>query len=483
MLRLAVLAIAGILAAGAAFAQPARGDAEICLDPQGAEDAEIIAVCTRLIDAGVGTPAEQAQYLVERGWAFGADRRADAIADYTAAIALDATNAEAFSARGYHLFLDADYDGAATDYAAAATLQPYAFRYYDLATAWYRLDRTDEALRALDTAIGIDPDYTSAYYLRGFIRWAGDEDAAALADFTRLTELSPLTARYQEALGTVHYRMGNTAEAIRALSSAILLDPNLGDARFMLEELTPGQPADTTAPLAYVPPPEGLRITFVEVIGETLPVLDPMEAAIRALVGFFAAETDYPEPTVRRMADRVFGPTTAQSTEVTATLLRGGTEPPVTLPHLYGLWQTAFPPGGPALTIAYDGGLAAFWKLAPGGSVDVAGDVLFPCPPQVNPLGILLGCTPGVTEARVGGTRITATFEGWEYVVVPAGQRLAARVSFSETRSLTLAGQTMENSVTGVWWLDPTIGFWIRREQNQDGLTQTIAAYTIEPPE
>lgn len=482
MRRLAVLAIAGILAAGATFAQPARGDAEICLD-QDATTAETIAACTRILDAGGGTAAERAQYFIERGWAFDADRRADAIADYTAAIALDGTNAAAYSARGYHLYLDEAYEAAAADYAVAATLEPYAFRYYDLATAWYRLERTDEAIRALDTAIAINPDFPSAYYLRGFIRWAGDQDAAALADFTRLTELSPLNARYQEALGTVHYRMGNTAEAIRALSSAVLLDPNLGDARFMLDELTPARPAETAAALAYNAPPQGLRVTFVEVIGETLPVLDPMEAAIRDLVGFFAAETNYPEPTVRRMAERSFGPTVERSTEITATLLAGGTDPTVTLPHLYGLWQTAFPPGGPPLTIAYDGGLAAFWKLSPGGSVDVAGDVLLPCPPQVNPLGVLLGCTAGVTEVTVGGTRITATFAGWEYVVVPAGQRLAARVTFSETRSLTLAGQTMENAVTGTWWIDPTLGFWIRREQIQDGLTQTIAAYAIVRPD
>lgn len=479
MRRLAVLAIAFFLPAGPGAGQPAADDVAVCLDYLGPV-APQFAACTRLIEAGVGTAAERAHYLVERGWIQEVD--ADGIADFTAAIALDPQNADAFAARAYFAEEDERWEEAVADYTAAATIEPdFAFRHYDLATAYYYQALAGEAVAVLDTALALDPDYEPALYLRAWIHAIEGRNEAALPDFAHLVELAPLRATAQEGLGTVLYRMGDTDGAIRALASAILLNPNLGNARFALEELTPPRAPDDLGPLVYVEPPEGLRIAFIEVIGETPEVLDPMEEAIRGLIGFFAAETDYPIPDVRRSAVREFGATAGRSTQITAILAEGN-EPPVTLPHLYGLWQTAFPPGGPPLTIAYDAGLSAFWKLSPGGSVDVAGDVLFPCPPQVNPLGALLGCTAGVVSARVGGTRFTATFEGWEYVVVPAGQLLAAKVTFAETRSLTLAGQTMDNSVTGTWWIDPTLGFWIRREQVQDGLTQTIAAYTIERP-
>ncbi|MCW5714407.1 MAG: tetratricopeptide repeat protein [Bauldia sp.] len=477
--RIAGLVILGMLGAGAALAQPAD-DAATCLDFRGPIEPQI-AACTRLIDAGNGTPAELARYHVERGWAV--DDDAAAIADFTAAIALDPQNAEAFAARAYFAEEEERWDDAVADYAAAAAIEPdYAFRHYDLATAYYYQARAAEAVAVLDTALTVNPDYQPALYLRGWIHAIERRNELALPDFAHLVELAPLRATAQESLGTVHYRMGNTEEAIRALAAAILLDPNLGDARFALEELTPPRMAEAAGPLVYREPPEGMRITFIEVIGETPPVIDPMEEAIRGLIGFFTAETNYPTPDIRRSAARDFGATTERSTEVTATLLAGGEDAPVTLPHLYGLWPTAFPPGGPPVTIAYDEGLAAFWKMAPGDSVDVAGDALFACPAQTNPIGIMLGCTAGVTAAVVGGTRFTATFDGWEYVVVPAGQRLAAKVRFAETRSLTLAGQSIENAVVGVWWLDPELGFWIRREQSQDGLTQTIAAFTIELP-
>lgn len=477
--RIAGLVILGMIGAGTAIAQPAD-DAAACLDYEG-PIAPQIAACTRLIEAGAGTPEERAQYHVERGWAV--DDAADAMADFTAAIALDPRNADAFAARAYLAGQAERWDDAVADYAAAAAIQPdYAFRHYDLATAWYYQNRPAEAVAALDTALSLDPDYDPALYLRGWIHAIEGRNELALPDFTRLAELAPLRATAQEGLGTVHYRMGHTDEAIRALAAAVLLNPNLGNARFTLEELTPPRQAEDRGPLVYREPPEGMRITFLEVIGETPPVLDPMEEAIRGLIGFFAAETDHPIPDVRRSASRDFGATTDRSTEITATILAGGEDPPVTLPHLYGLWPTAMPPGGPAITIAYDAGLAAFWKMAPGDSVDVAGDLLFPCPEQVNPLGIMLGCTAGVSAAIVGGTRFTARFEGWEYVVVPAGQRLAARVSFAETRTLTFGGASIDNSVEGTWWLDPELGFWIRREQSQDGLTQTIAAWTIELP-
>lgn len=477
--RITGLVILGMLGAATALAQPAD-DAAVCLDYQGPTGPQI-AACTRLIDAGAGTPVERAEFHVERGWAV--DDDAAAIADFTAAIALDPQNAEAFAARAYFAEQAERWEDAVADYAAAAAIEPaYAFRHYDLATAYYYQARAAEAVAVLDTALGVNPDYEPALYLRGWIHAIEGRNELALPDFVHLAELAPLRATAQEGLGTVHFRMGNTDEAIRALAAAILLNPNLGNARFALEELTPPREAADLGPLVYREPPEGLRITFIEVIGETPPVLDPMEEAIRGLIGFFAAETNFPMPNVRRAAARDFGATAERTTEITATILAGEGDPTATLPHLYGLWPTAFPPGSPPITIAYDAGLSAFWKMAPGDSVDVAGDLLFACPAVANPLGAMLGCTPGVTAAVVGGTRFTATFEGWEYVVVPAGQRIAAKVAFAETRSLTFGGQTIDNSVAGVWWLDPELGFWIRRDQVQDGLTQTIAAWTIELP-
>ena len=76
----------------------------------------------------------------------------------------------------------------------------------------------------------------------------------------------------------------------------------------------------------------------------------------------------------------------------------------------------------------------------------------------------------------------TAAFEGWEYVMVPAGQRLTARINYTEARRVVIRGQTFPLDVRGTWWFDPEIDWWVRRQQTQNGQTQTLEAWVIKPP-
>ncbi|QJR12722.1 hypothetical protein DSM104443_03815 [Usitatibacter rugosus] len=93
------------------------------------------------------------------------------------------------------------------------------------------LGRLDESRSAFDEAARLEPgDYAAAYEL-GLLHELRGDDAAALAQFERTSELRPAFAPAKYAAGATRLRLKQWAEAAAAFEAVLAIDPRNADAR------------------------------------------------------------------------------------------------------------------------------------------------------------------------------------------------------------------------------------------------------------
>lgn len=130
---------------------------------------------------------------------------------------------------------------AVPQFACAEALQPLAedraLAAFYQAFALSRLDRWDEVAPPLDRAIAGGPEVKEYYNLRGVARFKAGEFATAAEDFTAALALDAGSAMDLANLGLCQLRLGQTDAAVRHLSAALTLDPDLTFAREHLERL------------------------------------------------------------------------------------------------------------------------------------------------------------------------------------------------------------------------------------------------------
>ncbi len=88
----------------------------------------------------------------------------------------------------------------------------------------------EEALRALDQAIALQPDYAKAYVNRGNVHAAAKHYAEALRDYNQALALQPDDAEAYYNRGNLHLDTQRCAEAIGDYNQAITLQPDYADA-------------------------------------------------------------------------------------------------------------------------------------------------------------------------------------------------------------------------------------------------------------
>jgi tetratricopeptide (TPR) repeat protein len=234
-----------------------------------AEKASRRAACDRIIAGKGATDADRAVAYAERAsWDERDNRRADAIADFDHALALDPSQIEWQRRRAYLLYFEKQYDRAIKDFDAVLAVKPKEahvtfFRglawldkkdeargFADLAKGieldpndyWYPYQRAvelaergraEEALPDLDKAIAIKGSEVNPYLLRADIRDKRGETDKALADLTRIVEIEPKRAsaymnraNIYERMGQLIYeRMGQLDRAIADYDTLISLNP------------------------------------------------------------------------------------------------------------------------------------------------------------------------------------------------------------------------------------------------------------------
>ncbi len=113
-----------------------------------------------------------------------------AIADYTEAIRLDPTRADAYFWRGEVYRGKDDFDSAIADYTQAIRLDPKdAVAYFERGIAYCVKGDYDSAIADYTEAIRLDPKDARAYYGRGLAYQVKGQRAAAERDFAKAKEL------------------------------------------------------------------------------------------------------------------------------------------------------------------------------------------------------------------------------------------------------------------------------------------------------
>src|SRR6476661_997623 len=154
-----------------------------------------------------------------------------AIADYTQAIALNASDAETYYKRA-----NARYDMGATeqaiqDYTQVVRLNPSdGEAYSQRGLAYYDLGDYRTAIEDYTQAIRLSPNDAKAYSNRGLARSAAGDKTGAMADFTQALQISPKQAGVYYSRGRARFNLADYQGAMEDYTKAIELQPDLADA-------------------------------------------------------------------------------------------------------------------------------------------------------------------------------------------------------------------------------------------------------------
>jgi Flp pilus assembly protein TadD len=156
--------------------------------------------------------------------------------------------------KGYEAMLRADagnsalHDDVALLYAAtgnrqqavahfgeSARLHPEsAAAQYNLATALFSLNRTDEARRGFEKAVSLDPAYANGYRGLGILLQSEGKLDGAESNYRRALSLAPDDAVAHHNLGVLLHSRNQLAEAVDEYRSAVRLSPDYADAHYGL---------------------------------------------------------------------------------------------------------------------------------------------------------------------------------------------------------------------------------------------------------
>jgi len=189
------IALTGALMLAALSADPARAvELGGCLEARDSPGA--LRACTALIDASGLGDADKARALTRRGLAWLAeDEPSEAVADFSRALKIDPSDAEALTGRARARTVLGDHANAAEDWAAVITLDADAAvketHMLGRAASLLAAGSKDAALEAYDKVIEANPKSIKAYIGRGNVYAAAGDRDKALAEFAAAEKIDP----------------------------------------------------------------------------------------------------------------------------------------------------------------------------------------------------------------------------------------------------------------------------------------------------
>lgn len=166
--------------------------------------------------------------FIDRGVArVSLNRLDDSIADFTAAIDLDAKNWAAYNNRGNSWYQTGNFDKSLSDYERAIQLNPKSDQSWDhRSRIWIAKQDWPRALRDVNRAIELDAKNASAYNHRGIVHLKTGHLQQAIADHTRAIEIEP---RFDVAYANrayVHKQIGEFGKSLNDYRQSLALNPD-----------------------------------------------------------------------------------------------------------------------------------------------------------------------------------------------------------------------------------------------------------------
>ena len=157
--------------------------------------------------------------------------RDQAIADYTQAIKVNPSHTKAIYNRALARRDTGDGRGAVADFTEVVRLNPSDDRaYYERGLAYYDLSDYGAAIADYTQAIRLNPNDATAYSNRGLARSASGDKIGAMADFTQAIQMSPKQAGVYYSRGRSRFNLADYQGAMEDYSKAIELAPERADA-------------------------------------------------------------------------------------------------------------------------------------------------------------------------------------------------------------------------------------------------------------
>lgn len=122
---------------------------------------------------------------------------------------------------------------------AAIKLDPRQALYqYELGLAWSEAGDIDRAAGALEQAVKLDPSMSRAWYNLGLARNSKGDTAGAIEALTRGEAANPRDAALPYARATILINQGKKEEALAAALQALSIQPDLAEARQLVQMLS-----------------------------------------------------------------------------------------------------------------------------------------------------------------------------------------------------------------------------------------------------
>jgi tetratricopeptide (TPR) repeat protein len=157
--------------------------------------------------------------------------RAGAVADYSAAIRLNANYVEAYNNRAFLNSEMGEHRAAEADYTELLRLEPRSEkRYSERGAARGKLGDLAGAVADYTSALALNPRFAPAYHNRGVAREKQKDFDGALADQSEAIRLNPSYPEAYVGRANVRTYRGDTAGAVADYTEALRINPGLSGA-------------------------------------------------------------------------------------------------------------------------------------------------------------------------------------------------------------------------------------------------------------